>query len=100
MNSGQEQFFEFRMFNKPVLVGGIKGGLPAVGVGKVRITDKNSRMRILRNVLYMPKLKNNRLSLTVLTLAGCRSVFENESCTVTHGDFMIQTPMEDGLCIF
>jgi len=48
----------------------------------------------------MPKLKNNLLSLTALTLAGWRSVFEDGSCTVTHGDFTIQTPIEDGLCIF
>ena len=71
-----------------------------MGVGKVRITDKKGNTRILKDVLYMPKLKNNLLSLTALTLAGWRSVFENGSCTVTHGDFMIQTPIEDGLCIF
>ena len=100
MNSDREQFLELRRFNKPVMVGGIKGGIPAVGVGKVRITDRNGRARTLENVLYMPKLKNNLLSLTKLTLAGWRSVFENGSCTVTHGDFVIQTPIENGLCLF
>ena len=71
-----------------------------MGVGKVRITDKNGRTRILRNELYMPKLKSNLLSLTALTLAGWRSVLENELCTVMHGDFTTQKPIEDGLCVF
>ena len=65
MNSDQGQFLEFRRFHKPVSVGGIKRGLPAVGVGKVRITDKNGRTSVLKNVLYMLKLKNNLLSIDI-----------------------------------
>ena len=59
INSDREQFLEFRRFHKLVIVSEIKGGFPAVGVGKARITDKNSRTKVLMNVLYIPKLKNN-----------------------------------------
>jgi len=72
-----------------------------VGVGKVKIADDCGRTRVLNNVLYIPKLKNNLLSITKTTLDGWRSVFENGRCTTTHGDdFRIYTPIRDGLCIF
>jgi Integrase core domain. len=72
-----------------------------VGVGKVRIADDYGRTRVLNDVLYIPKLKNNLLSITKTTLDGWRSVFENGGCTTTHGDdFRIYTPIRDGLCIF
>lgn len=101
MNSDRSQFFEFRRLKRPIYVGGISKGLPAVGVGKVRIADDCGRTRILSNVLYIPKLKNNLLSITKTTLDGWRSVFENGGCTTTHGDnFRIYTPIQDGLCIF
>jgi Pol polyprotein, beta-barrel domain len=101
MNSDRRQFFEFRRLRKPIFVGGISRGLPAVEVGKVRIADDRGRTRVLNNVLYIPKLKNNLLSITKATLDGWRSVFENGGCTTTHGDdFRIYTPIQDGLCIF
>ena len=72
-----------------------------MGGGKVRIADDCGRTRILNNVLYIPKLKNNLLSIMKTTLDGWRSVFENGACTTTHGDnFRIYTPIQDGLCIF
>ena len=67
---------QVKRFHKPIMVSGIKRGLPAVGVGKVRITNRNGRTRVLKNVLYMPKLKNNLLSLMALTLARWRSVLQ------------------------
>jgi len=48
MNSDREQFLEFKRFHKPMMVGGIKGGLPAVGVGKVRIADRNGSTKVDR----------------------------------------------------
>src|SRR2546423_5150172 len=90
MNSDRKQFFEFKRLKRPIFVGGISRGLPAVGVGKVRIADDYGRTRVLNNVLYIPKLKNNLLSITKTTLDGWRSVFENGGWgTTPRNDFRI-----------
>ena len=66
-----------------------------------RIGEGCGRTRVLNNILYIPKLKNNLLSITKTTLDGWRSVFENGGCTTTHSnDFRIYIPIQDGLCIF
>ena len=57
-------------------VGGIRSGLMAVGVGNVSIMDKDSHVRILENVLHVPKLKNGLMSLTQLALKGWTSTLQ------------------------
>src|SRR5436305_2037696 len=99
MHPDRSLFLNYKKLKKPIFVKGIKSGLPAVGVGKVVVTDDSGiQSRVLKNVLYVPKLKHGLFSLTKATLDGWKSVFVGKGCTVTNGAFKIYTPIHDGLC--
>ena len=48
------------------------GCIPIRGIGVVRLTDSNYRKIILRNVLYVPGLSANLVSIRALCLHGMR----------------------------
>src|SRR6201987_2105927 len=48
------------------------GRIPIRGIGVVRLTDSNHRKIILRNVLYVPGLNANLVSIRALCLHGMR----------------------------
>jgi hypothetical protein len=99
MHPDRSLFLNYRKLRKPIFVKGIKSGLPAVGVGKIVVTDDSGiQSRVLKRVLYVPKLKHGLFSLTKATLDGWKSVFVGKGCTVTDGAFKIYSPIVDGLC--
>jgi hypothetical protein len=91
-------FTDYHKLKHRLYVGGIGSGLLAVGIGNVPITDKSGNVRILENVLHVPKLKNGLMSLTQLAMKGWTSTIRKDGCTVEHGDFSIHSPITNGLC--
>ena len=95
----KSDFIGYQRLHKAIYVDGISNGLPAVGVGKVRIQDGNGHSRELEGVLHVPKLKNGLMSLTRANMTmGWKSVIEDGRCTISDGEFKIYADIVDGLC--
>src|SRR5439155_23284148 len=90
-------FTDYHKLKHKLYVRGIGSGLLAVGVGDVSIMDKDGHVRILENVLHVPKLKNGLMSLTQLASKGWSSTLNQGGCTVSHGDFSFHSPITNGL---
>ena len=80
-----------------LFIGGIKGGLHAVGIGTVPVMDKNGHVYTLQKVLHVPHLKTGLMSLTQLALAGYTITIDDKGCTVSNGKFNIHSAIVNGL---
>ena len=100
MHWDKSMFTNYHHFTHQLYVGGIGSGLKAVGVGDVEITDSNGKSRVLNGVLHVPKLKSGLMSLNTLALAGLNSTITKDGCVVTDGDFSIESPIRNGLCVW
>jgi len=74
--------------------------LKAVGIGDVEIKNPNGTSRTLKGVLHVPKLKCGLMSLNTLALVGLDSTIRKDGCTVSDGDFRIDSPIRNGLCVW
>lgn len=77
--------------------------LPVEGVGKVNlILDGNNANRIqVCNVLYVPKLAGNLLSVSAMVKNGCKVNFSKGNCEIINnkGDFVCNAVLENNLYI-
>jgi transposase InsO family protein len=100
MHHDKSLFTNYHRFKHRLYVGGIGSGLLAVGVGNVRITDPNGKVRVLEGVLYVPRLKTGLMALNQLALLGWTSIIQKDGCTVSEGDFSIHSEIRNGLCVW
>ena len=100
MQHDKSLFADYHQLKHRLYVGGIGSGLLAIGIGKVPITDPNGNVRILENVLHVPKLKCGLMSLNTLALRGWTSTISISGCTVSDGKFSIHSPIKNGLCMW
>ena len=100
MHYDKDLFTDYHHLKHRLYVGGIGSGLKAVGVGDVKVTDPNGKVRILNGVLHVPALKCGLMSLNTLALVGLNSTITKEGCVVTDGDFKIHSPIRNGLCVW
>src|SRR5579859_5146914 len=98
MHYDRTMFKEYTRLKHKLFIGGIKGGLHAVGVGTVSIMDKNGHVCTLQKVLHVPHLKTGLMSLTQLALAGYTITIDGKGCTVSNEKFSIHSAIENGLC--
>src|SRR5579862_9604022 len=100
MHYDKTLFTNYHNLKHRLYVGGIGSGLKAVGVGDIEIKDPNGTSRILNGVLHVPGLKTGLMSLNTLALVGLNSTITKEGCVVSDGDFMIHSPIRNGLCVW
>jgi hypothetical protein len=98
MHHDRSIFKEYTQLKHKLFIGGIKGGLRAVGIGTVPVMDKNGHVCTLQKVLHVPHLKTGLMSLTQLALAGYTITIDNKGCTVSNGKFNIHSAIVNGLC--
>ncbi|KAA0043826.1 putative gag-pol polyprotein [Cucumis melo var. makuwa] len=67
---------------------GDNGTCDVKGTGSVQIATHDGMVRILTNVLYVPKLKRNLISLGELDRSGCTIKSENGVMKVTKGSLV------------
>jgi len=91
-------FKEYTRLKHRLFIGGIKGGLHAVGIGTVPVMNKNGRICMLQKVLHVPRLKTDLMSLTQLALAGYTITIDGKGCTVSNEKFSIHSVIDNGLC--
>jgi hypothetical protein len=97
MQHDKSLFTDYHRLKHRLFVGGIGSGVMAIGIGKVSITDPNGNVRVLENVLHIPKLKCGLMSLDILTLQGWTSTISKNGCTVSDGKFSIHSQIKNGL---
>ena len=73
MQHDKSLFAYYHQLKYRLYVGGIGNGLLAIGIGKIPITDPNSNVRVLENILHVSKLKCGLMSLNTLVLWGWTS---------------------------
>ena len=100
MHHDKSLFINYHSLKHRLFIGGIGSGVMAVGVGDVSIKDKNDNVRVLKDVLHVPKLKCGLMSLNQLALLGWTSMITKNGCTVSDGDFNIHSPIRNGLCVW
>ena len=100
MHYDKSLFTNYHNLKYRLYVGGIASGLKAVGVGDVKITDSNSKTRVLNGVLHVPDLKCGLMSLNTLALVGLNTTITKEGCVISDGDFRIHSPIRNGLCVW
>jgi hypothetical protein len=100
MQYDKSLFSTYHRLRHRLFVGGIGSGLKAVGVGDIKITDRNGTSRILKGVLHVPQLKCGLMSLNTLALDDINSTITRHSCTVSDGVFNIHSPIKNGLCVW
>src|SRR5436309_13186209 len=100
MHPDRKLLIDYRPLKIPKHVHGIgENSLIAIGIGNVGInSDDGKHRRRIKDVLYVPKLKNGLFSITRATLMGWQTLFKGNGCTVTNGDFRIYSPITDNLC--
>jgi hypothetical protein len=73
-----------------------------VGMGKVKIKQRNGNQWFLKEVRHAPYLRNNLISTGQLEIEGCISIFTNKVWKVTKGSPVIAKGEKVGtlyLCI-
>ncbi|MCO5609052.1 hypothetical protein L7F22_063273 [Adiantum nelumboides] len=76
---------------------------PVKGVGKILITISNGSDLCLPDVLYVPGIKKNLLSVSSLAKNGLRVIFEDDKCIVRDRDngysLITTSTLENGLFV-
>jgi len=100
MHPDKSLFVNYQTLKTPIHIGGIKGGLSAIGAGLVPIADNTGNIGSLEGTLHVPGLKNGLLSLNRAAMEnGWISQIDPSRCTISSKDFRIHTPIgPDGLC--
>ena len=75
-------FYELLMLEKPIRIAVAKTNhyMEAIGVGNIRVTSNVHNRDVkcnIRNVLYVPSLRRNLLSVKMLEMANIKVVFSN-----------------------
>ena len=87
MTPNKKDFFVYTEFQKPINIKlADNSTLYSYGTGDVRVTihDNGNKFNIeLRNVLYVPKIKNKLLSLPVIIENGADVLFRGDICQLT-----------------
>ena len=101
MTNDRSHMIDYTPYRKPreVKLGGART-LSAQGVGKARITfdsDGQPTTVILNEVLYVPKLRRNLISVSQLTDDGFSVRVQKDSMILTQGETMIQAERKNGL---
>ena len=98
MHHNRTIFKEYTRLKHKLFIGGIKGGLRAVGIGTVLVMDKNGHICMLQKVLHVLHLKTDLMSLTQLALTGYTITIDRKGCTVSNEKFNIHSAIVNGLC--
>ena len=95
MYSNRSLFLNYKKLKKSIFVKEIKSGLSAVRIEKVVVTnDSEIQSRVLKNVLYVSKLKHELFSLTKTTLDDWKSVFVEKEYTITDDSVLNNKSLE------
>jgi hypothetical protein len=70
-----------------------------VGMGKVKIKQRNRNQWLLKEVRHVPDLRKNLISTRQLESEGCISIFTDKAWKVTKGSLVI-TKGEKVHCIY
>lgn len=98
--SNNESYFSFLKRTSPTKVGGIVGTLNSVGIGNIdMITASGIRIQ-LTNVLYIPDLPLNLISVVYLESLGVSTFFEANQVKIYKDNMFIGTgtQVKNGLC--
>ena len=67
---------------------------PIIGVGEIELTTTNGGVVILKNVLYVPGIKKNLISVPLIAKAGLHVHFVDDKCMVhgfNNGDVIVMS---------
>ena len=92
-------FIDYHRLKHRLYVGSISGGVLAVGVGNVQITDSKGNIRVLKGVLHVPKLNCDLMAFNQLALLGWTSIITKDGYTVSDSDFSIHSEIRNSLCV-
>lgn len=79
----KEMFNNLNKTNKSAVKLGDDKVMKAEGRGIISITTSDSKMKLLSNVQYVPKLAHNLLSVGQLIASGCTFRFEDGACLIS-----------------
>ena len=82
MTGEKEFFYNIDLYMKGRVRFGDGSTIPYEGKGDIFITLKNGEILLIRNVLYLPDLKTNILSLKKLDDQGCKTSLRNGFLTI------------------
>ena len=97
--TGKKTFFHYIDENmKGRVKFGVGSRIPYVGKGNISVTLKNGKILLIQNVLYLPDLKTNILSLGKLDDQGCKTSLRNGFLTIHDraGRFLTKTKKTSG----
>ena len=97
-----KQFLNFTMILARPIRGADNGMFNATGKGDLLIflPNGNTHSRIiLKDVLYMPTMGVTLVSISHLTQAGCKAIFDEDSCQIfdPHGKLLGQVDVTNSL---
>ncbi|KAG8486047.1 hypothetical protein CXB51_019338 [Gossypium anomalum] len=89
MCPNKEWFSTYSSVEGGVVCMGNDSSSKVIGIGTVKIRIHNGTIRTLSDVRYVPNLRKNLISLSILDLKGCRINIESSDIKVSRGALVL-----------
>jgi hypothetical protein len=89
MTPHREWFSEYEKYDGGDVFLGDDSTTKILGRGRVKLLLNDRRIRTLPGVLYIPKLARSLISVTRLSDAGVKNVFEKNTCKMVRGAMVL-----------
>ncbi|MFQ6621803.1 hypothetical protein Gotur_002278 [Gossypium turneri] len=100
MCPNREWFFTYSLIEGGVVCIGNDSSSKLIEIGTVKIKMHDGMIKTLSDVRYVPDLRKNLISLSILDLNGCRINIESSGIKVSHGALvLLKGRMTDSLYI-
>lgn len=98
--SNNKRFFSSLKLTSLTKVGGIAGSLDSIGIGNIDMITLIGTTIRLSNVLYIPDLPLNLISVVYLQTIGISTLFEVDTVKLFKNNHLVctGTQMDNGLC--
>ncbi|GJT03991.1 zinc finger, CCHC-type containing protein [Tanacetum coccineum] len=100
MTPRRDFLFDFKEFNGGTVLLGDNRECAIKGTKKVRVQMKDGLSFVLENVLYIPELKRNLISLGTLDREGYTVKLQNGRVKVIKGSLMVFSGTMKGNCVY
>jgi hypothetical protein len=96
MTPHREWFSEYEKYDGGDVFLGDDSTTKILGRGRVKLLLNDGRIRTLPRVLHIPKLARSLISVSKLSDAGVKTVFEKDTCKMVRGEMVLMRGVHCG----
>jgi hypothetical protein len=96
MTPHREWFSEYEKYDGGDVSLGDDSTTKILGRGRVKLLLNDGRIRTLPGVLHIPKLAKSLISISKLSDAGVKTVFEKNTCEMVRGEMVLMRGVHCG----